>query len=139
MTKRDLRTITRQASAGFTLVELLLVITILGILAAMVVPKLGGYSDKARINRTYADMATIAGQVEAYRFEKGRYPESLDELTIDTDTQEAVLKKSQLVDAWGTEYQYKKISKRKFEIRSAGTDGQFSTEDDLWYPDDDKK
>ena len=38
MTKRDIRKIARQASAGFTLVELLLVITILGILAAMVVP-----------------------------------------------------------------------------------------------------
>ena len=131
MTKRDLRKLSRQASAGFTLVELLLVITILGILAAMVVPKFGGQSESARIATTRTSIANIATAVNTYEVQVGRFPDSLEDLTVETETRGALLDKGNLADAWGNPFQYKKISKFKFEVRSAGPDGQMGNEDDI--------
>ena len=131
MNIRLLRHAARQASAGFTLVELLLVITILGILAAMVVPKFGGQSESARIAATRTSIAGIATAISTYEVQVGRFPESLDDLTVETETRGALLDKGSLADAWGNPFQYKKVSKFKFEVRSAGPDGQMNSEDDI--------
>ncbi len=131
MTKRDLRKISRQASAGFTLVELLLVITILGILAAMVVPQFTGQGETARIATTRSSISGIATAINTYEVQVGKFPDSLDDLTTETETRGALLDKNNLADAWGNPFQYKKVSKFKFEIRSAGPDGQMGNEDDI--------
>ena len=132
MTKRDLRKISRQASAGFTLVELLLVITILGILAAMVVPQFTGQGETARIATTRSSISGISTAINTYEVQVGKFPDSLDDLTTETETRGALLDKNNLADAWGNPFQYKKISKFKFEIRSAGPDGQMGNEDDIF-------
>ena len=126
MDNRIAKRIARQAAAGFTLVELLLVITILGILAAMVVPKFGGQSESAR-----SSISGIATAVSTYEVQVGRFPDSLEDLTVETETRGALLDKGNLADAWGNPFQYRKVSKFKFEIRSAGPDGQMGNEDDI--------
>lgn len=121
----------RRASAGFTLVELLLVIVILGVLAAMVVPQFAGQGESARISTTRSSISGIATAVSTYEIQVGRFPDSLDDLTVETETRAALLKKDNLADAWGNAFSYKKTTKFSFEIRSAGPDGQMGTEDDI--------
>ena len=132
MTKRDLRKIARQASAGFTLVELLLVITILGILAAMVVPQFTGQGEAARINTTRSSISGILTAVSTYEVQIGKFPDSIDDLMVETETRGALLKERDRNDSWGNPFQLKKLSKFKIEVRSAGPDGQMGTEDDLF-------
>ena len=134
MDNRIAKRIARQAAAGFTLVELLLVITILGILAAMVVPQFGGQSENARRSITQASLAEIGSALQQYEIETGRFPDTLDALTVATETRPAKFKKSQLIDSWGTPFQYKKLPNYEYEVRSAGPDAAMNTEDDLWYP-----
>ena len=131
MTIRSIEKAVGHARAGFTLVELLLVITILGILAAMVVPQFTGQGETARIATTRSSISGIVTAVNTYDVQVGKLPDSLDDLTVETETRGALLDKNNLADAWGNPFQYKKISKFKFEVRSAGADGQMGSEDDL--------
>jgi len=118
-------------SAGFTLVELLLVVTILGILAAVVVVNFAGQGEESRRNTTRASIAAIGTAIQAYEVRMGRYPEALDELSVATDATPALLDKNRMNDSWGTPFQYKKTGKYEYEIRSAGPDAQMGNEDDL--------
>ena len=121
----------RRARAGFTLVELLLVVTILGILAAVVVVNFAGQGEETRRNTTRASIAAISTAIQAYEVRMGRYPETLDELTVSTESMAALLDKARLTDSWATPFQYKKTGRFDFEIRSAGPDAQMNTEDDI--------
>jgi general secretion pathway protein G len=121
----------RAGRGGFTLVELLLVVTILGILAAVVVVNFAGAGDESRRNATRASISAICTAIQAYEVRMGRYPETLDELTAGTESMPALLDKSKLNDSWGTAFSYKKTGKYQFEVRSAGPDAQSGNEDDL--------
>jgi len=70
---------------GFTLVELLVVIVILGILAAVVVFAVGGSTDKAQKSSCEAERSAVASAVEAYRASVGEYPGSIESLTSGGD------------------------------------------------------
>ena len=59
---------------GFTLVELLLVLAILAILAGIIVPRMTGYSDRARIAATQTETASISTALHAYEVDNGSYP-----------------------------------------------------------------
>jgi general secretion pathway protein G len=63
---------------GFTLVELLVVITIIGILAAISIPQYSKQVDKARIGRAKAEMKTIQNSLSVYASENGYYPKALN-------------------------------------------------------------
>lgn len=116
--------------AGFTLVELLLVIAILGILGTVVVVNFGGESDKARKTATLTSIGAINQAIQIYKMNTGRYPKSLDDLTVGINDDEPLLKADSLNDAWGMPFTYKLDGKR-YTIRSAGADGVEGTEDDL--------
>ena len=66
---------------GFTLVELLVVIVILGILAAVVVFAVGGSTEKAQSSSCKAENSALSSAVEAYRASVGSYATTIDELT----------------------------------------------------------
>jgi general secretion pathway protein G len=59
---------------GFTLIEIMVVITILGVLAALIVPRVVGRTDDARIAAAKQDIASIMQALKLYRLDNGRYP-----------------------------------------------------------------
>ncbi|MBR0057353.1 MAG: type II secretion system protein GspG [Kiritimatiellae bacterium] len=122
----------RAAREGFTLIELLLVIAILGILATIVVPNIAGKPEEAKIAAARSSIGGIITAVQAYEVAVGKLPDSLDDLTVETDTRAALLSKSKLFDPWGSEYKFSKKTKFTFEVRSAGPDGQMGSEDDIY-------
>lgn len=64
----------KQRNQGFTIVELLIVIVVIGILAALVITTYSGIQAKGRDSQRSADIATIVTQLEAYKSDKGNYP-----------------------------------------------------------------
>src|SRR3954463_3155357 len=63
-----------KASKGFTIVELLIVIVVIGILAALVITTYNGIQQKARDTERKTDVNAVHGQVEAYNAQNGKYP-----------------------------------------------------------------
>jgi len=120
----------RRARRGFTLVELLLVVTILGILAAVVVVNFTGKGEEARIAATRTSIANIGVAIAAFDAKNSRLPETLDELTSEDEKGVAMLKKDSLNDSWGHPFQYKKTG-YKYELRSAGPSGQMGGNDNI--------
>ena len=130
MNKNEQKMRTRRTS-GFTLVELLLVIAILATLATVVVVNVAGVGADAKVNATRTSIGAIGNAIQTYEIKMGRFPNSLDDLTVETESSAALLQKDSLVDTFGTPFQYKKLTKFSYEIRSAGPDAQFNTEDDI--------
>lgn len=117
--------------SGFTLVELLLVVCILGILAAVVIPNIMGHDEEARRQATRTSIGAIEQAVQIFAMRhNGKLPDTLEELTAGTDDAPGLLKEGALNDSWGTPFGYTKQGK-KFKVSSAGPDGEMGTEDDL--------
>jgi general secretion pathway protein G len=101
---------------GFSLIEIMVVIVILGLLATAVVLTVDGYLDKAKQNRARSDIATIVSAIDLYKLNSGRLPtmdEGLDKLTI----------KNKL-DPWGRRYEYRVPGTLEpYEVYTLGADG----------------
>lgn len=122
----------RHKDAGFTLVEILLVVVIIGILAAVGGPKLIGWLSVANEQAAAAGVANIKTAITSYQMlNKGKLPNSLQELTTTAAGKPPPLEDKQLNDPWGNAYQYTKDGSGGYTIVSAGEDGQFGTADDV--------
>lgn len=122
------------ASRGFTLIEVMVVIVILGILAALVVPKIMGRPDEARAVAAQQDIASLMQALKLYRLDNRRYPSSEQGLA-------ALVEKPQLApvpegwkaggyverlprDPWGQPYQFLNPGLRgEIDVFSFGADG----------------
>ena len=126
--KRIAREALRQ---GFTLIEILVVVAIIGMLGAVAVPAYMNYLADARISTTRALISNVDVAVKSYNMKHGKYPESLDVLTQAPDDDSDPLLEGDPVDPWGNELKYEKQSKKRPVITSAGPDGEFGTDDDI--------
>ena len=92
--------------SGFTLIEIILVVVIIGILAGIAIPKLGGKSEKAMIAQAQANITSIGMAIQEYEIMNGDYPSSLDGLLDESKGGPYMEKKVIPTDPWGNPYQY---------------------------------
>ncbi len=128
--------------AGFTLIEIMVVIIILGLLATLVIPNITGYTEKAKREKARADIASIEGALELFKADNGFYPtteQRLDALVVKPSTgripakwmEGGYFKKGIPLDPWGSPYAYFSPGRHAegYEIISLGADGQESDDD----------
>lgn len=80
---------------GFTLIELMSVVGVVGLLTALAIPKAQGYTDRAKISRAIGDIRTIQIDIDAFAAHNDSLPTSLAEVG-----------RAGLLDPWGRPYQY---------------------------------
>ena len=77
---------------GFMILELIIVVAIIGILAAVAVPNLIGMTDEAKVARIQSDLTTVGTAVELYYVKNGTYPANIDALVNTADGKKGYLK-----------------------------------------------
>ena len=124
---------------AFTLIELMLVVIIIGVLSAMVVPRLAGRSEQARIQAAKTDInSSIPIALDLYEMDLGRYPELMDYLRTrpgaDSESWRGPYLKKKPLDPWGKVYIYKAPGEHNpdsYDLSSMGSDGKPDTTDDV--------
>jgi len=114
----------RRKNQGFTLIELMVVITILGLLASIAAVNVMGFLKKAKIETTKEKMRNIQMAVKSFRLNKNRIPDSLTDLCGPEGDEDRYLESEEPPrDGWGNEFMYGAKDKRTFELVSYGADG----------------
>ena len=146
-----MKAMTRRAmgNRGFTLIELMLVLVILAVLATIVMRNFAGQSEKARVTTAKAQITNIAGALDSFEVDCGRYPtseEGLASLLEQPGNSKGwagpYLKQKIGNDPWGHPYIYKNPGQhnaKHFDVYSAGPDGTEGTEDDVGNWNDESK
>lgn len=125
----------RSKDAGFTLIEIMVVIAIIGILATLIVPKIMGRPDEARVVAAKQDVGTIVQALKLYRLDIGRYPTTDQGLKalVEKPTSEPVPQNWKMggyldslpKDPWGNNYQYANPGTNgEIDVYSFGSDGK---------------
>ena len=133
---------------GFTLVELLVVVAIIAILAAALVPRLLGYTDRARQARAMSDLGTMKTVIETYTADEGNgiypVPDSNEANYVGTILQNGGIKwtgnETGVKDPWGHPYYYYLVKDSNdnvtgYIVISPGKDGELNTADDVYTTD----
>lgn len=121
------------SEAGFTLIEILLVVVIIGMLAAVATVSIRGRMQQAQVSTAKQSVSAIEMAVKMYEVDNGKYPASLQNLLTrgsEPNWNGPYLDKGLPKDPWGNDFQYNG-SKDGFTVVSAGPDGSFGTEDDV--------
>ncbi len=128
ITNRSVRA-RRTRGAGFTLLEMMLVLVIIGLLTTVAVVSIGGRGKAARIETTKISMRSLKSAIQQYFLEKAAYPATLTALTQGgTAYIDSVPK-----DAWKREFVYSVpgSNAKPYNLYSLGEDGESGTQDDL--------
>lgn len=129
--KRNTEKMDLKNRAGFTLIELMVVMIILGLLAALVVPRMFGKLGTAKTNAAYAQIELLGTALDSFRLDVGRYPttsEGLEALVAagsgSEDWNGPYLKKNEIpLDSWGNPYVYESPgSHGDYDLSSLGAD-----------------
>jgi general secretion pathway protein G len=129
----------RTKEKGFTLIEILLVVIIIGILVSLVAPRLAGRSEEARLQAAKADIdGGMALGLDMYELDNGKFPTKLEDLVKKSSDsinwKGPYLKKGLSKDPWGSAYIYRYPGARHpegYDLSSPGPDKQDATQDDI--------
>lgn len=121
--------------SGFSLIELMIVIVILGLLATLLVPKIMDRPDQARVTKTKLDIRAVQTSLDLYNLDNGFYPtteQGLKALIVKSEVKpvprsfrQGGYLDAEPKDAWGKEFVYRSPGDgdRRYEIISLGADG----------------
>lgn len=130
-------------SAGFTFIEIMVVVAILAILAALVVPRIMGRTDDAKRTAAKVQIRNLEGALQLYKLDNGIYPTTEQGLKalVDKPSVGVIPKKWKIggylpklpEDPWGNPYKYlspvqRADQKLDYEVTSLGTDGEVGGE-----------
>jgi general secretion pathway protein G len=133
----------RMRRRAFTLVEMLLVVVIIGILAAIVVPHIAGRAEQAKETAAKADIATFSTALGIYDVDNGGYPKGRNGLQALVQKPSGTQnwhgpylenKTTVPLDPWGNPYVYEcpgKHNPNGFDLMSMGLDGRIGGDDDI--------
>jgi len=118
-----------KTQTGFSLIELLVVLVILGLIAGLVVPNIIGRTEDAKVKAAATTIQRLAMGVEAYYLDNGEVPDRLEQLVNDpgnvSNWTGPYVKSSILKDPWGQEYMFRYPGEHgEFDIISYGRDKQ---------------
>ncbi len=125
---------------AFTLIELMLVVVIIGALAAMVVPRYVGWGEKAKKATAKADVkVNIAGALKMFEIENGKFPSTQDGLKALrqkpswASNWDGPYLENEPIDPWGNSYKYVRpgSSGSDYGLSSTGPDGKEGGGDDI--------
>ncbi|MGH7952451.1 MAG: type II secretion system major pseudopilin GspG [Limisphaerales bacterium] len=125
---------------AFTLVEMMLVVVIIGVLAAIVIPKIAGNGERARLTAAHADIfGGIKSALDEFEVDNGHYPKNLQDLLQQprdaNNWHGPYFDQAQIpLDPWGHPYLYSfpgKHNSNGYDLWSAGPDGKSGTDDDI--------
>ncbi len=138
----------RTAARGFTLVEVLLVIVIIGLLATVLIVTVGGRAEGAKTDTTKLSLQKLENRIEELALHIKKYPAEAEggiDCLMKVPGDEKLAKmwrgpyatENELQDAWGNKFNYEVVEGgqaaggKKFKLWSNGPDGQSSTDDDI--------
>ncbi|MBI5090996.1 MAG: type II secretion system major pseudopilin GspG [Candidatus Hydrogenedentes bacterium] len=131
----------RGSCAGFTLVELLLVLAILATLAAIVIPKFSGRTEQANVTAAKTQISNLGTALDSYEVDTGSYPDSnlgLQALLVQpgeiSNWRGPYMKQDIPMDPWQHPYVYEfpgKHGEGHYDLYSFGPDGRAGTADDI--------
>ena len=119
----------RTRSGGFTLLELLAVLVILGLIGTVVTPRVFKWLEKANADAARVQIEALGGSIDLYRLEVGSYPPTLEALVKKPGGVRKwngpYLRKTSIPrDPWGREYRYRAPGKHgPYDLYSLGADG----------------
>ena len=117
------------AQSGFSLIEMLAVIVLIGIVAGIVVQNVGKNVNSGKYNAGKAKVGSLSGNIEAYSLDNGNPPQRLEDLVTRPGNAKnwngPYAKESDLKDTFGHEFQYKSPGEHgEFDLTFLGRDGQ---------------
>ena len=127
MRNRQFRPVPHASQAGFSLIEIILVVVLIGGILAFAGSRILGGGDRAKVNLAKAQVQTLAEKVQQYAQDTGGLPGSLDDLVKSSATGwlGPYAKDAELKDPWNHPYVYATPGEGKpFDLTSLGADGQ---------------
>lgn len=135
MTQQGLRAATPRAQSGFTLIEIMVVVVILGILAALVVPQIISRPDEARVAKARQDIRAVESALKLYRLDNFQYPTTEQGLAalVDKPTTQPEPRNWKSggyldripTDPWGNVYHYRNPGEHgEIDVYTLGRDGR---------------
>jgi general secretion pathway protein G len=126
---------------GFSLIELLLVLVILSVLAALIMPRFANRSEQARITAAGTDISTLTTAIKTFEIDNGRYPTTAESLAALMSAPSGLtswhgpyLDHSDFKDPWGKAYIYRSPGQQNpdsFDLYSTGPNGVEGDADDI--------